>query len=325
VPKETDGDSRRRPSGRRPSSRRPGKGPIGTRIAVGILCLMTLSSQAGGAAPLHGANLYLPPYRSVATGSIPVHVAIGCARSDGRPLTWQAISGRIDGIGSAWSKDCVKSHYNGNSVNSARWSSQIGLSFPVAVSSSGNHSVALNWTITLGTRSYSTTGGCPVANLNFGIGVGNSSVGYCESGTDLGFYLWAVLEDPNGAGGFVGNISDAGNDNYTYWENVSSCTNGGSLSCSNWTYGYQFLLAYGTNEVGSTSSGLGGPHQITMWANGTGMVKTDHFELVVGFYVYASSYASTASLARPWHAGAGAAVDLTAFGNGAVLNSITVR
>jgi hypothetical protein len=76
--------------------------------------------------------------------------------------------------------------------------------------------------------------------------------------------------------------------------------------------------------VGSASSGLGGSHVITMWANGSNMQKSDLFHLVIGFYVYSSSYASMANLVRMWPGIAGAAVDMKFFGNGAVLDSVAI-
>jgi hypothetical protein len=247
---------------------------------------MLLLSQADGSLVPHSSGSLGPPYRSVATRAIPVNVSIGCAKAAGGALRWDPLIGGISGIGAASSRVCVQSTYLGNSSNSARWSDALGLSLPLRVTTSGNHSIALTWTIDLAAAARSTESGCPPANLNYRVAIGASSSGFCESGTDLRFFLWATVEDPNGSGGYVGNISDAGNDNYTYWQNVSNCSNPGTLSCSNSTYGYQYLLRYGTNEVGSASAGLSGRHWLTMWVNGSNMLRTHQFNLVMGFMIY---------------------------------------
>ena len=123
-----------------------------------VLSLIVLGPQAGGVPASHGSAVFLPPYKSVGTQHVPVHVAIGCARSVGSRLSWDASVGRISGTGTAWSKVCIKSQYGGVSSNSAQWSSALGLTIPLKVPSNGNHSIALQWTINLGARSPSTTG-----------------------------------------------------------------------------------------------------------------------------------------------------------------------
>ncbi|MCI4330999.1 MAG: hypothetical protein L3K19_04040 [Thermoplasmata archaeon] len=291
---------------------------------MALIALVVLSGSAGGSVLLPGTAVHLPPYRVVVTGAVPVHAAVGCAGSTGGPMRWDRTLGTVSAIDFAKAAVCVKSFVGGSSTNFAHWSNSLQLSFPLVVHSNGNHSIALQWTVSLSSMSHIATGNCPPANINYRIGVGNSSSGSCESGADLGFYLWATVEDPNGSGGFVGNISDAGNDNFSYWVNDTSCSNAGTLACSNSTYGYQYLLCYGTNEVGSISSGLSGSHTITMWTNGSGMLKSHQFKLVVGFTVYAGAYSTMTNLLRMWKAAATAAVDMRTFGNGATLNSITV-
>jgi hypothetical protein len=62
-----------------------------------------------------------------------------------------------------------------------------------------------------------------------------------------------------------------------------------------------------------------------MWTNGTGIVAGHHYVLLVVtfFEIFAESFAY--NLAKYWAGKASSSLDMASPGNGATLNSITVR
>jgi hypothetical protein len=125
-------------------------------------------------------------------------------------------------------------------------------------------------------------------------------------------------------GSWYGNYSYWYAGNASYYVNDTYCYNGGTPSCHNVTVGITNGYGYGHNSAGWGTWTFSGSNAITMWTNGTNMVATHKFVLIIALSQSHSAYVQRYNLLAAWAAGASASTNMATLGNGASLNSITI-
>jgi hypothetical protein len=248
----------------------------------------------------------------------------GCASAKSTAVKWSPLTGMLNWADAAAAKTCKGGIGSVGTGSSAYMSGGTTLGIPFTVSSNGAHSITESWTVTMASALAKTMGGCPKANVGYPQPYLSSAYAYCESGNEVSWYMSAYVQDLNNGSWYNYNYSYADAYNYSYWENYTSCSNYGTPSCYNFTGGSGYLYGYGYNEVGTVGFTFNGANIITMWTNGTNMIKGHHYLLVITVSDDKSAYAYDYNTLGFWAASASASINLSTLGNGARLNSVTI-
>jgi len=292
-----------------------------TGFATAVALLMILSPASAGT--VHSATVLSPAYTHTVTQSSMSNSIQGCAKEKVGATKWTATSGVISESDAASAKTCGKSLGYVGGYSSAYADGGIEVAIPFKVASSGNHAIDSSWTVNLATSSSYTAGACPAKNVNYNPPLYGYSYGYCEAGANLGFDVYSTVVDLTN-NSWYGNYSYADSYNDSYWENYTYCYNYGTPSCSNTSGPFSYSYTYGWNDPGFSAFTWNGATSWSMWNNGTNMVKSHHYVLIVQIYCNAGAFAESANLLGPWAGSGTASLNMATLGNGATLNSVTI-
>ncbi|MCI4331331.1 MAG: hypothetical protein L3K19_05735 [Thermoplasmata archaeon] len=296
-----------------------GYGTTGFAAAVTLLMVLAPASAGG----IHATKVYVPGYKHTVSQPNSYWSVSGCGKAKTSTAKWNAHTGTITTADSASGSTCGKSLGTVGGSGYASAQSGISVAVPFSVSSNGNHSVASAWSITLATSSSYTAGACPAKNVNYHPALYQYSYAECEAYTFLEFQVSGSVQDLSNSS-WYGNYSYGFTYNETGWQNYTDCYNYGTPTCTNNSGPFGYHYGYGYNEAGFSAFSFSGTTGVTLWNNGTKMVKGHHYVLDLNIYVYASADAIQANLLGPWAGSAVAAINMATLGNGASLSSITV-
>jgi len=248
------------------------------------------------------AGTVVPPYKGTVQQNYNSQSTGGCSAigKNTAKASWSPVTG-VGHLGEvASAKTCGKSlaGVGGNSNGYA--SGEFEIAVPIKIATTGAHSVAAAWTISLTDSQKMTVGGvCPAVKLN-SLGAGYS---YCDASSEAYVSGYAYLVDVTNGTYFYSTTYWSGLFNYSSQYNDTYCYN---FNCTSYNYTY------------GTPSTFSGSASHTWYFNGT-MVKSHHYVLIAYMYGGASAYLygfpkSTAS----------AMVNMATLGNGAKLTGISV-
>jgi hypothetical protein len=289
-------------------------------LACSLLLLLTAAPSATAAtvtwvAPFSGA---------VSSNGHSVSLS-GCGSARAPLPKWTALTGVVTELAASTVKNCPSQYGGIGSSSSASAGGSLGLSFPLRVGSAGNHTFATNVTVTLTTHRANTVGGCPAPNVPYPQPQNSWNYAECVSASNLAFSLSAAVVDldnyfwgSNGSG-FTA-TSAVGWMNYTYCDNWI----GQGPTCANTTGGWITGGLSGVNAPGYSSFSWTGSTTVVLWTNGTGMVRSHHYALVITVALDDSAGVTSYNLLGPWHATAKAAIDMANLGNLFRLNSVRI-
>ncbi|MCI4331329.1 MAG: hypothetical protein L3K19_05725 [Thermoplasmata archaeon] len=294
---------------------------IGTAgFATAVTLLMVLAPVSAGG--VHALKVYTPAYKHTVNQPGAYWSVSGCAKSKVTTAKWGASTGTLTGAASSSASTCGKSlgTVGGSSYANAESYMEVGI--PVSVGSTGNHAVASSWTATVAASSSHSSGTCPARNINYHPALNSYSYAYCEAGSYVSFEIFSQLHDLT---------NSSWNSNYSYvdaynesaYENYTYCYNYGTAYCYNNT-GYSYAGAYGYNAGGFSAFAWNSATTFSLWNNGTNMVKSHHYVLIITVYVNTDAFAEQANLLGPWTGNAIATLNAATLGNGATLNSISI-
>jgi hypothetical protein len=293
-----------------------------TGFAAAVTLLMMLAPAGAGA--VHPLKVYSPAYKHTTSSGGVSYSVQGCTKAKASNGVWHPATGVITALDSAAGTSCGKGpgKFVG-SASSATVGSYVQIGIPITVSHSGNNSIGTSWSVNLASVFSVTAPPCPTMNVNVNPPLNSYSSAYCQTGTSASFDPYSTVID-------LSNSSWASNYSYGYiynnsgWQNYSSCSNYGTPSCYNSTGPFNNGYNFGYNEVGFGAFGFNGASAFTLWNNGTSMVKSHHYLLLVSLSIYVGAFAETWNLASGWAATSSASFNMATLGNGATLTSITV-
>lgn len=293
----------------------------GSAFAVTLLMVLVPASAGAGA---HATVVLKAPYKGT-LGSPNVYLSWnGCTKAKMVVPKWSALTGTATGSESNAAKTCPKSIGTVGAYNSAYASGGIQIAIPFKIGTSGNHSIASSWTVTLATTQSFTSSGCPAKSIVYPPPLYSYQNAYCEDGANLGISFDAYVVDLTNGSYYGTNYSYAASYNDSYWANSTYCYNYGTPTCSNKSGFLSYGYSYGYNDPGWSSFAFGTPTTFTLWTNGTSMVKTDRWALILSVGTDAGAFVDTSHLLGPWSATAMGALNMGTLGNGAKLNSVTI-
>lgn len=289
-------------------------------LACFLLLLLT-AAPAASAAPV----IWIAPYAGAVSSSGHGVSQSGCGSARAPAPTWSAQYGVVTVLAASIVKNCTSPYGATGSSGSASAGGSIGLWFPLRVGSAGNHTFATKVTVTLTTHRANTVGACPAPNVSYPQPSNSWNYAECVSGTNLAFVLSAGVTDLNdrfwgsNGSGFTA-TSTIGWMNYTYCDNWI----GQGPSCANTTSGWILGGLSGMNAPGYSSFTWTGSTTVVLWTNGTGMVRSHHYALMITVALDDSASVPSVNLLGPWHATAKATINMANLGNLLRLNSITI-
>lgn len=293
-----------------------------TGLLATVSLLMVLAPASAGA--VHPAYVLKAPYKgSVSTPNSYSYWA-GCASAKSVTTKWAPLTGMVTGSNSDKAVVCKKTLGGIGSSSYGSSGTGITIGIPFKVASTGNHSIGSAVSVTLAGSSALTTSGCPAKNVNYNPPLYTSSSAGCSDSTSLNANFYAYVVDATNTSWYNSNYSYAQAYNYTYWGNSTYCYNYGTPACSNTTGGSSYGAAYAYNAPGWTGFTWAGTTVFTMWTNGTNMVKTDKFVLVLNIGLGHSASVYAYNLLAYWAGSASASINMATLGNGATLSSITI-
>ncbi|MCI4331330.1 MAG: hypothetical protein L3K19_05730 [Thermoplasmata archaeon] len=294
---------------------------IGTAgFATAVTLLMVLAPASAGG--IHALKVYTPTYKHTVNQPGAYWSVSGCAKAKVTTAKWSAVSGTVKAAASTSASTCGKSLGTVGGSSYANGESYMTVGIPVMVGSSGNHSVASSWTLSLGTTSSYTSSACPAKNVNYHPALNSYSYAYCEAGTYLSVDVSSSITDLSNSS-WYGNYSYGDSYNESAYENYTECYNYGTPTCYNGT-SYHYANTYGYNEAGFSAFTWNGATTFSLWNNGTHMVKSHHYVLVISVYFSTEAFAEQANLLGPWAGSAVASMNGATLGNGATLNSVSI-
>ena len=293
-----------------------------TGFAAAVTLLMVLGPAAG--AIVHPSIVLTPAYKNTVKSPNAYWSVSGCAKAKAGTPNWNAATGGLSGMAAASATSCGKSVGGVGGSGSGSASSGISVAIPFKVSTNGNHAISTSISLSLASTNSSTWGPCPPALGTYPPALNAYYYGYCEVGSSFSMYTSISVVDLTNTSWYA-NYSYA--DAYTsgYWENYTYCYNYGTPTCSNFTGGSGYSSAYAYNAPAFASSFLwNGASSWSMWTNGTNMVKTHHYAIILTESVYAGAYAYAYNINAHWNAAASAMINMATLGNGARVNSVTI-
>jgi len=289
-------------------------------LAAAAVALLMVAPAVGG--PVAAATKYLTaPYKGTTSNSYTNVTYTSCATSHAGSPKWLPSNGTANLLGSVKTKTCTSA--NGGGYGTV--TQYLTINVPFRVGFNGTHLVRSNWTLTLGSTSAFTQGGCPAKIVNYNPPQYTSSSAGCSSGAHRTFQMYAQVVDLSGSSAFRSNGSSVYAWNDSSWSNYTSCyTYYSTPSCYNNTGGYSNGASYGYNAPGFASFTWNGKTTLRMWTNASYMVKTDRFVLEMSIYLTTSADSVGYNLVKFWPASATSVLDLASGGNGAKLDSLTI-
>lgn len=288
---------------------------------IALVVVLVLPNTAGMVArPL---LVVKAPYKGSYNSPYYSAVASGCASGKIVEAKWAKLSGIVRASVSASSKTC-RVLGGGNAGGTATSITSINVEIPFLVASSGKHSVASSWTISLASIQLQTSGHCPRNWVNPFPPLGNSEGALCQDSAGLAITLSEAMMDLNNFAWYTFNSSSADSYNTAGWENSTSCFNYGTPSCSNYTGSTGYAYSTGSNDPGFNGYNFNGSTSLTLWNNATGMVSGHRYVLMITIGITATSYAFMYNLKRMWTASGTASLNMATLSNGAKLNSVTI-
>jgi len=292
-----------------------------TGFATAMTLLMILAPASG--ALVHPSIVLTPAYKNTVASPNTYWSTSGCAMAKAAAPHWNAATGGISGADSASAKTCAKSlgGVGGSSFGDA--SSGMSVAIPFKVASNGNHAISTSFSVKIASSSSFTYASCPKFTVTYPPALNQYEYAYCEAGASLSMYVNLNVVDLTNSS-WYGNYSYADSYNESYFENYTDCYNYGTPTCYNYSAANTYNYNYSYNAAGFTAFSWNGATTWTMWTNGTNMIKTHHYALILSISVSADTYAEYYHTLTHWAASAVGMVNMATLGNGAKINSVTI-
>ena len=144
-----------------------------------------------------------------------------------------------------------------------------------------------------------------------------------ESGSDVSVYFDAyVVDGMNSSWYSNSSYANAYNDSYT--ENYTDCYNYGTPTCYNFTGSNNVSSSYSYNAPGFSAFTWSAATSWSMWTNGTNMIKTHHYYLIISVSTSADSFAEFYHTLGSFSGSGSGMVNMATLGNGAKVHSVTI-
>ncbi|MCI4331509.1 MAG: hypothetical protein L3K19_06650 [Thermoplasmata archaeon] len=297
---------------------------VTTALAAGVALVMLLAPSGSGVLVRPSTTL-TAPYLHTSSASGKGTQVYGCAKATAPRPIWNHLVGRIAEFNNASSKACGKSvGVGGSSQGYAQTDLSAAIRF--SISSPGSHSVTASVTLKMSTWDTFTRGGCPAKNVPYPAKPNQYAYGICEAAVYLSWSTSAYVVDENNIS-WYGNTSFAYSQNDSYYENYSDCYNFGSPACTNISgtfWGTSGSGTFSTNMGGFGSFTTNGTTSLTMWSNGTQMVRNHHYVLIVSVGMSVTVFANDYNLLGFWPGNAVGTINMGTLGNGMTFNSVTI-
>lgn len=288
-------------------------------MAVAVCLLVVLSPlSARGSVPAR--SVYKPPFSGTQNVTGYANSAIACASAKTGTGKWSAGAGIIRDRMYDSARAC-NGIYGGGSASS---SVTIDVEIPFKVALSGNHTVASNWALDLGTINALTSSGCPAKKVIYYPPKNSYSNGGCFDSTYIEMFIGTALFDAVNSSWQNYNFSYADVYNFSNWQNYTYCGNYNVRTCLNQTYATFNAADYGSNDPGMSSFTWNGLTRFTLWSNATNMTAGDKFEMVIQLHFWSTVSVDMFDLKTPWLAAATTQINLATLGTGLRLNSIRI-
>jgi hypothetical protein len=289
-------------------------------FASAVTLLMVLAPASGAIA--HPTVLAAPYKGTIKSPSVSTLVT-GCAKAKAPPSTWTPATGIITAGSSASSSICPKSIGPAGGPSNGNAGAGVTVTIPLKIARSGTHAVATSFSLILNTSQSVSSAPCPLKNL-YPQPINAVAQSYCEDGIgdiwsvtaqvfDLTNTSWSSIQSYGASYGF------------SSYSNSTYCYNTGTPACSNSSSSTSSGFLYSSQAPGFSKFVWNGGTSWTMWTNGTKMVKTDKFALLISVNVYIDTYAYKDNLLGAWSGAAAARVNMSTLGNGLSVNSITIH
>lgn len=313
-------------SGKGEWMRRGGRA-VGPGIAVAATLLMVLSPLSTGGIVHPNGLVMKAPFRGTATMVNSFPSLQGCYKDSGPGWVWSPLTGALNGSEKASAKVCPKSVGFVGAASGAYTYNYLYVAIPLRGVLTGNHSIGSAWTVQAARSQVYTPGGCPSKiNINYNPPFGTDTYGYCisYSAVILDQEAW-VTDLQNGS--WYSNFSEVQSYNETGWQNYTECYNYSGATCYNNTgLSPNNVGQYGYNAPGfATSFAWGSKSSYTMWTNTTNMVGTHRYVLIVAMFFEVFAEAGAYNVLGHWSGSAAASLNMATLGNGAKLNSVTIK
>jgi hypothetical protein len=289
--------------------------------ATAVLVALIVGLPSAMAGPVHTASstTLTAPYKRTAGYTLVTSIVDSCAKGKSVPGEWNASSGVFSGSVFGTAKTCAKI------VGSAGWVSgvteqvQEAIGIPFRVTSGGSHVVVSHWTASISSSRSIVAPTCPPKNIP---PPGNYLYAECSAYALTAFFYQATIIDLNDSGW----LNAGGNgvvSNSTWSLNQTTCNP--SSGC--YTY---FSNTTQNVYTGYGSAGVRGLHwnglsNFKIWDNGTSMVSSHHYVLVLSFTLEASADTAAIELLGTFPASASVSINMGSLGNGATLNSVVIN
>lgn len=294
---------------------------FGTGGLSAAVALLMVLAPATAAAAVHPTVVMAPPYLGTASSPSSSISTSGCAAAAAKALHWNSTSGLITGSTSSAAKSCKATTGPVGSSSYGFSDAGVAVGIPFKVATTGNHSIMASITTNMASTMKQTSGGCPKSTVAYPPAPNSFVSGGCFSSSNVEFEFYAYVVDLNNNSWFS-NFSDQFNFTNNFWENYTACDNFGTPSCFNSTGWSNFSFGFGSNARGSIS--LNGAGSLSMWTNGTNMVRGHHYVLVFNVFIDSGASVSWYNVAKHWTASASSSLKMSGTGLGATLGSITV-
>jgi hypothetical protein len=295
---------------------------IGTVSAVLVALLL---AGPVGAGTLHSLTTYLPAYRHSQGQSLIAATSYGCGTAKGARSAWHPTTGIVTISDATSARTCGRTLGPVGGSSFAEQSDGTGITLPFRVSSSGNHSISTQVTVSIASTwrinvsSYSCA-----KSISFRPPPNSSSYGICEAGTFGSFQLVTEVVDLNDPNWSLFNSSYVDVFNNSDFQNTTLCYHYRTLTCTN-TSGYSYVSRTWSLHAGGLSTwNWNGITSFTLWSNSTAMLKGHHYLLMLRFYVVSASFTNKLKVVGPWTGSASSDLNMGGFGNGATITSVTI-
>jgi hypothetical protein len=294
-----------------------------TGFAVTVTLLMVLG-PAGAGAVAHPQVTLTAPYAKTTNSPNSYWSVSGCAKAKAAPGHWSPTTGAVTEMAQGLGHTCGKSLGGVGGSGSGYAGSSISVAIPFKVAKTGNHSIGESWTVSVASSSSFAASPCPAKNVNYHPTLYQYSSAYCEAGASISVYFSSYVIDLSNSSWYSRNYSYADVYNYSEYQNYTDCYNYSTATCYNSSGTFMNQYAYGYNDPGFSLFSFNGATTFSLWANGTNMVKTDHFAVIFSISISADGYGYGYNLLGPFSGKGAASVNMGTLGNGATLNSVTI-
>ena len=295
---------------------------LGTTGFATAMTLVMLLAPASGAL-VHPSIVLTPAYKNTVSAPNLFWEVGSCATSKAAMPHWNAATGALSGASAASAKTCTKSLAGIGTSSYGYASDGIGVAIPMKVASNGNHTIATSFTVKLASSSSHVAPPCPKFAVTYPPALNSYEYAYCEAGADIGFSVSISVVDL-GNSSWYSNYTYAEGYNDSYFENYTDCYNYGTPACYNYTANYSSAGSYSYNTAGFSAFTMNGATTFTLYSNGTKMIKTHHYVVVISVSNYVDTFAESYHLLGKWSAHATGMINMATLGNGARVNSVTI-